>query len=51
MSLCERCDHSELFHRCSWTEGAYYICKARRDIVVRDRTVCYDYRRKEEGKK
>ena len=46
MSLCERCEHARKFR----SIDGYYVCKALRGIVVKDRPVCYDYRRKEEKK-
>ena len=46
MSLCERCEHARKFRGIP----GYYECKARHNVVVRDRAVCYDYRRKEEKK-
>ena len=46
MSLCEKCENAKQFRS---IEG-YYVCKAMRGIVVKDRTMCYDYRRKDKEK-
>jgi len=43
MSLCERCENGKQFRS---IEG-YYICKAMRGVVVKERPMCYDFKRDE----
>ena len=43
MALCDRCEYGEKFR----AVNDYYICHARRCVVLRDKSICFDFKRDE----